>query len=411
MATQANSHNENYTMRASHEWATRPPDQRFWSVSDGWEAANRHYQQRVEVIKPLRQLAVIDSGGDLMLYGGKEPARFTNYSFDQFTQLAGVGRHKELFTRTPAHIVAPVLNHHMAVAADRDGDRKLNLLLFRNGDLSLRAATSERYSRIWNHQVFEWLMDLGDDWTPPPAFATSTLDQKSGKLVAPQDTRLATAEDVAKWSRIGVGRNISVGTEIAPAGVYCSDRDMFTFLINVNRTIDPKTGGGEPMSRGFFVKNSEVGDARLSITMFYFSYICGNHIVWGSRLVGEVSVVHVGEAYRKFSDGRRAVIEAVEDSERNDVARISAAKGLLLGANEGELVEFFTKEEILSAKQTKEVYAMAVKHSDDHGDPRSAWGMAAGMTRVSQQTAFANERNQMDRAAAMVLDVAFERVG
>jgi hypothetical protein len=43
----------------------------------------------------------------------------------------------------------------------------------------------------------------------------------------------------------------------------------------------------------------------------------------------------------------------------------------------------------------------------DHGNPNSAWGMMSGMTRLSQQTGYADTRNQLDRQARKILEMAF----
>jgi len=44
---------------------------------------------------------------------------------------------------------------------------------------------------------------------------------------------------------------------ISPAGIYASDHDMFSFLVNEEYRIDDGSDGG--LARGFFVQNSEVG--------------------------------------------------------------------------------------------------------------------------------------------------------
>ena len=50
-----------------------------------------------------------------------------------------------------------------------------------------------------------------------------------------------------------------------PSGLYASDHDMFAFLVAPDRVISD--GGGGSLMRGIFVRNSEVGDAALSVTL------------------------------------------------------------------------------------------------------------------------------------------------
>ena len=49
-----------------------------------------------------------------------------------------------------------------------------------------------------------------------------------------------------------------------------------------------------------------------------------------------------------------------------------------------------------------------VDASATYGSPRSAWGMANGLTALSQQTAYTDDRMSLDRAAGRLLTVAAE---
>ena len=52
-------------------------------------------------------------------------------------------------------------------------------------------------------------------------------------------------------------------------------------------------------------------------------------------------------------------------------------------------------------------YELAIEHETTDGDPRTAWGMANGLTRLSQSLPYADERVALDRAAGKVLEMAF----
>lgn len=51
---------------------------------------------------------------------------------------------------------------------------------------------------------------------------------------------------------------------------------------------------------------------------------------------------------------------------------------------------------------------MAERHTEDHrADPGSVWGIVGGLTRLSQQSEYADKRVEIDQAAGKVLQIAF----
>jgi hypothetical protein len=139
---------------------------------------------------------------------------------------------------------------------DEEGGTDSTLLFAQNGNLVLRALTSDKYTRIWNSDVTARLIKLTQDspeWQPAPA-----------------------AFDGSR-------------------GLYASEKDVFAFMVDDDRRIfETLPGGG--LSRGFFISNSEVGDASFSLTTFLYQYVCGNHMVWGAQGVKNIRIPHIGNA-------------------------------------------------------------------------------------------------------------------
>jgi hypothetical protein len=378
---------------ASRQWAERPPDERFWTLSELYHKTREYAEESRVYDVPLSECEIIPyKGEDLALVGPNgQPATFQNYSFGQ---LAGMCAAPASYLRElPAELAASNLNNKLRKI---EGTQKL--LFHKNGGLQLRAITSAaRYQRIWNYEVADLALALEENegWKVPPARPSG-----HGGI-----SRLATAEDVLRNSA-HPSMGIKVGDTISPAGLYASDHDLFIFQVNESRTVDG--GGGEQLYRGVFWTNSEVGDAKFKATLFLYESICGNHIVWGAKTLAEVSIRHTGEARKMFAEAMSTISDRMDRSVSDDQKRIAAAKIKLLGASREEVVTFaFGKNFGLSKAECENAYVLADRHADEHGgNPNSAWGYAAGITRLSQQK-FADKRDVMDRAAGKILETAF----
>ena len=69
------------------------------------------------------------------------------------------------------------------------------------------------------------------------------------------------------------------GAERVPSGAYLGDRDMFLFLVDGNRDLDDPTDRAHAgLFRGFILRNSDVGAAALTLDVFLFRVVCGNHV-------------------------------------------------------------------------------------------------------------------------------------
>ena len=389
----------NNLYEAFRQWAERPADQRFWDFPEMFTACEEWKNQAAEAHPLLTDLRVTTgANAELLLQGSNGGhGRLLHFSFGQLSQLAKfpAGPLRSL----PPGMVADVLNEKLDQRiAKKDEDARLNVLMRqRNGGYDVRAITSENYGRIWNADVIRFLTPLRDrGWVVPPARPATGDDPRA---------RPATEEDCLR--NRGGGLSINPGDTIAPAGLYASDKDCFIFMVNEDRAIEVD---GKPLYRGFFVKNSEIGDGALKITMFLYNLICGNHIVWNVADVKEVKIVHRGRLVE--GKARAAFKTDLQSWEDRDTTKerelIATAKKTIIGKDADELVERLFDKKIATKTSIIEAYAVSEKHVEDHGsDPRSAWGMINGFTRASQESTFADRRVEMDRAAGKILQVSF----
>jgi hypothetical protein len=261
--------------------------------------------------------------------------------------------------------------------------------------VQLESVTSDRYGYIPNWKITRGLQELERmGWRVPPARPNGS-DPRARK---------ATKDDVLKTKSIS-GLSIKVGDMIAPAGLYASDRDMFAFLVNEDVVIDGGKGTG--LNRGIFVENSEVGKGAFKITTFLYDAVCGNHIVWGASEVNEISVRHIGDAdIRAFlaleDDLSRYAYESCRDTE----TAIASARKKTLGKGRDQVVERLFGKRWLPKSTFAEAFDRAAELDADRVDPTTVWGMVTGLTRVSQDQAWADERVHIDRVTGRLMAMA-----
>ena len=183
---------------------------------------------------------------------------------------------------------------------------------------------------------------------------------------------------------------------------------MFAFMVNKGRRI--ADGTAEGLSRGFFCWNSEVGAASFGIMTFLYRNVCGNHIVWGASGVNELRIRHVGNADdRAFGALQGELVRYADSAASEDEAKIEAAKRFQIAATKDDTLDAIFRLRIagLSRDKIGQGYDLAEVHVDVDGSPRSAWGLAQGLTRLSQTLPYADARVVVDRAAGKVLQLAF----
>lgn len=390
-------------MKASNQWATRPAEERFWDLGELHAHCKAVHAQAAESTVALGDLRVEADNADLKLVGKQNvPATISHFAFGQLA--ARVKAPAGYLRGLPPTLAAQNLNHGLKELGAAS-DTKSRLLLHRNGSLVLRAATSEKYSRVWNDELVGRVMEvLPDGWRAPPA-------RPAGK--ANERTRTATADDTVRLSQ-HLGLAVKEGDTIAPAGLYASDKDMFMFLINENDPISD--GTAHPLFRGMMLWNSEVGDMSLGGMAFLLKGVCGNHIVHDATNVFEFNFRHVGKVQSRTNSALDVEIKKyAESSATEQTTKIEAAKRMVLGATKTEVIEAVLgfarskklaglNEPVLSA-----AYDKAEEHASWYGvGPKTVYGMVNGLTEVSQKTtSHTDDRMAIDKAAGRVMELAF----
>lgn len=383
-------------MTASSQWANRPADQRFESPEALHAAALQYRNSAAEksgVNPSTLRVEAVDN--EIKLVGrGNMPSKLTNWSFGQLCNKVEAPA-SYLRNLTPT-LAAQNLNFGLS-RMDPESETVKILGHGAGDEFTVDALTSDRYTRIWNSDITSRLLDMSKSgWRTPPA--RPAFPNQPG-------TRQATIEDVL--ANRSMGLSIQVGDMIAPAGLYMSDRDMFAFFVNEDIRI-AEEGNPAGLSRGFFVGNSMVGAQSFFVTRFLYRTVCGNHIVWGASQVSEIRFRHIGNADgRAFMHLGVELRKYAEQSASADEARIYAAQHHQIAATKDEVLDFLFGKKVAGKKVLEAAYDLTEIHTDTDGSPRTSWGMAQGLTRLSQESSFADERIALDRAAGKILEMAF----
>ena len=351
---------------AHREWATRPPDERFASVSALHEAARARRastEERVVETHQIRAAAEDDDALVLRDASGRISA-LTHWSFEQLASM--IGAPPKYLRTLPAPIAAGAVN----VGLQRQNREEHQLLADRAAPWTVHALTSVRYARVHHDELAARVLDL---MTEHPAW-NLPLGYKDGVY----------------------------GAELVPSGAYLGDRDMFLFLVDGNRDLeDPTDGSHAGLFRGFILRNSDVGAAALTLDVFLYRVICGNNIIWGFQHVAGFRRRHIGASiHEAWTDSLHSVRAALDANLADDRTMIHRATTHELGASREEVLDAVTTRLELSRRQAAEAFGLAEQFEPN---PRSIWGFVQGLTRLSQHTPWQDQRFALDRAATRLL--------
>lgn len=367
-------------MQAYRQWATRPADQRFTSLTELDAKVRAMRANSNAKVLSSRRLSVQPVEGDargLVCIGPNGSAvNLTNWAFNQLCARAGA---RESTTAPAAYLrdlpspmAADCINYGLQVA---HGVQDVGVLLYKNGgEPELRAVTGPNYGRIWNSTVTGALVDrFGDGIT--------------GDFRVPGE----------------FGKAVEV--TIDNTTLFASDRDMFIFLADENNRIeiaDRRDGKPGTMARGFFVWNSEVGASTLGISTFLFDYVCCNRIVWGATQYKEVRIRHTSGAPDRWIEDVVPAIESYANSSTTSVVKaITDARKHKLGDMEAVdkfLLNRFTKSQASAIK--------AAHMSDEQRPIETLWDAATGVTAYARGIQYQDDRVSLEREAGKILDMA-----
>lgn len=358
--------------KASHEWATRPHDQRFLNLPAMHDFMATVRDQSREVVVSTRKISAQPVGDDhkaLEIVGpnghGYSP---TNWSFSQLAALseAPAGYLRKL----PSPMVADCLNWGLQKLRNVED---VGLLLHKNGEQTLRAATGPKYGRIWNSDIVATLIkQFGDgvtgEWCVPGEFGKAvTVDKNNTTL-------------------------------------YASDRDMFVFLANEKNKIEiPNRRNGKPglVSRGFWTQNSEVGDSVFLLGTFFFDHVCQNRCVWGAADYREIRIRHTaGAPDRWLEELRPALISYGNSSARTLTEGIEKAQAARLEPDK-------VSEFLANRFGARMVEPLQMIHRTEEDRPiESLWDVTTAATAYARSIPNNDNRIEFERKAGAVMDLA-----
>jgi hypothetical protein len=370
----------NTLMQASHEWSSRPEDQRFTSLidlADHCERARAFSTAKVVSTRSIEARPVEGDSRALMIVGPNGNALApTNWAFGQLAARAGApsGYLRDL----PAPLAADCINYGLT----RKDAEDTGVLLRKDpgtGIATLNAVTGPNYGRVWNATIARSLVErFGDGVTP-------------GGFKVPGE----------------FGHDVEITK--SNTTLYASDRDMFVFLADESNRIeipDRRDGKTGAMARGFFVWNSETGAQTFGISTFLFDYVCCNRIVWGAQDVKEIRIRHTASAPDRWIEEVTPALERyAESSTRSITDAIEAARahrltsGVEQSDREKAVQDFLTKR--FTRSQAK---AISAAHMADENRPiETMWDAVVGATAYARGVIYQDERIDLERKAGQLM--------
>lgn len=360
---------------ASHQWASRPDDERFLSLEELHTAVAQRKQESwttAPVTRELRVQPTADEDGIVVTaydpeHGEQRQLEPTHWGFGQLAQYADAPA--SYLRKLPAVLASINLQYGLEKNSLRDD---VLLLAQSNGHNTLRSMTSTSYGRIWDVQVVEAVQRMNERangmWQIPAAsYATS-------------NPKRATT-------------------------LYASDRDVFLFLVDPTHPIEVP-GEQHPMFRGFFASNSEVGSATFSLTMFLYERVCDNRIVWNATNVRELRIKHTGGAPERFLREAQPYLRryAAEDTKAL-VDGIVAAKQTVIDVSttkDNSMVAWlqargFTKSQAQASVQSAQA---------EQGDTRTVWDIVNGVTAYARSITHTDARVDLETKAGALMKLA-----
>lgn len=349
--------------QASKQWADRPADQQFVDLDSLIAYTEGRRKASTERVVNMAALEFGTHNGELLVFDNaeRELLQLTNWSFRQMARIVGAPSNY-LPSLSPA-LARDCLNHNLRNPIVSESIHKafMHKPSTRKDRVTLSAMTSETYGRVYDADVAHQVKMAieGKSWITPP-------------LINNQ-----------------------------PTGLYTGDRDMFIFLINEEDKIEV---GNARLARGFFVSNSEVGRATLTVTSFLYNYVCGNHIVFGAKNVREIKMFHRRFAMERFVTDVIPVIEALAhdatyETEIKD--RVYAAMRMKLGEDHLGVIKFF-KAKDFTLIEIRSAYSIGAVEGDD---TTTLWGMIQGLTTLARTIPNMDRRNSLDRRAGALLSL------
>lgn len=363
--------------QASRQWASRPNDERFLSLTELHDKVRESRENSISSTISTRQIKVVPHPADetrgITVEGKNGLYDPTHWSFGQLASLAGAPA--SYLRKLPAPIVADAMNYGLRF--DRDVEEVGVLRTVAKDDsgmehVQLRAATGPRYGRVWNDEI------VG-------ALVQKFGDGRTGDFRVPGE----------------FGKQVAITRENTT--IYGSDRDIFVFLADETNRIEMKDRrNGEPgsLARGFFVWNSEVGSQSIGAAFFLFDYVCMNRIVWGVKDFKEIRLRHTSGAPDRWLEEVSPVL--LEYSNASALPIEQTIREAQQKRVDDDLDKF-----LMSRFSKSESTAIQAAHEREEGRPiETLWDATTAVTAYAKTIPHQDARVAMERKGGALLDLA-----
>ncbi len=357
--------------QASHQWASRPDDQRYLTLEALRDSVLRRKEQSWAVNNfPASLTCVADQNdpehGFQVIMRNRDGAEVIAHpTHHAFGQLAGIAKSPAGYLRKLPAVVSAI---NMQIGLNRYADQDQAMAYLdqtdENLETSMRAITGVNYGRIWDIQVVNAVMNINQkgNWKVPAASYSST------------DPLRATT-------------------------LYASDRDVFIFLVDPDTEIEV---GGSKLHRGFFAWNSETGDKTFGLTRFLYDYVCDNRMVWGATDIKELKIKHTGGAPDRFyMEAERELRRFANESDSKIIDCVARAAETELSdlprpKSEDQTAQDWLVEQGFTQSEAKSAESFALK---DRGSSRTLWDMVYGVTAMARTISHTDLRVVVERKA------------
>jgi len=357
-------------MHASHQWATRPSDERFTSLDALFDKTHHIRDNSVGRVASTRRIEFVPDENDKTFKGLKVAVNgdVNDVNHWSFGQAAALAKAPAGFLRTlAAPIACDALNYSMRFNRDAE---EVGILTY-EPETMVTAATGPRYGRVWNSEIVGALRDkFGDgvtgDWKVPGEF----------------------------------GKDVPITKDNTT--LFASDRDMFVFLADEKNRVsvnNRRNGESGTLARGFFIWNSEVGDKSLGAAFFLFDYACCNRIVWGAQDFKEIRIRHTVSAPDRWLEEITPVLTEYSNALAKPIEEtIKAAQEKKLGDD----LDAFMQKRFTGRMST----LIKAAHEREEDRPvETLWDVVTGLTAHAKSIQFQDERVELEREAGKLLDL------
>ncbi|ATQ68866.1 DUF932 domain-containing protein [Methylosinus trichosporium OB3b] len=369
--------------RVSSEWFSRPPDERYLSLSDLYTAVrDRTERSRTRTVESaaIRVEANRDNAERLTLTlpGADASVTPTHWSFGQLASLVGA---PAAYLR---QLPAPLAGINLQYGLTSNRAEQVKTLEIEDGRVELRAVTGPDYGRIYDHELVEAVQRIAGNGTG--------------------DTRWKVP-GVLDWST-GVYHPHADITQDTTT-LYASDRDVFLFLVDDLNPIEAgrlPDGSPDLYFRGFYCWNSEVGAKTLGMASFYLRAVCQNRNLWGVEDFEEITIRHSKYAASRFAhEAAPALTRFADSSPMPFVNGIKAAREKIVARTDEDRDEFLRRRGF-SKKETAKIIETVL--TEEGRKPESIFDFVQGITAVARNKAHQDARLDLEARAKKLLDRA-----